>query len=1590
MVSKKRGLLLLVVVMILGSLLVTGENARYGELDFGSQDVIGLSPDYCYNGISDGKPIEAALKIPPPFPDSGCYVYMNEEDTFDDGSCEGYADPGMQYYPYETNPTIFVDGSIYSMYLMGDWATLAAKWIAPNGNAYICEKGGWWVECSEDTLGSYLWIDNYLFNCTLHSDLSLPQWVPTSIDFDQDGYVNGPQDCYDNPAETSLQQEGCPVRDKKGVLDRECSLPADSTCVICINRAAPEVCGDEIDNDCNSLTPDDCNQNEYACTQNPSPSELEYSPNQKNVYDSSFAWINTQEGGYCCGYNGVLDLGKQIVSNQLENYLCVNDNLIGSEKKIAEWSGKIGIQDWYLLKATDLDAQFKVLTIKNPGAQPYDVLSDSSAWRVCNQTGPLDVSGDEVVDKYANAFYCYREGEHWSWAECYGTGISPVNQNVKGRKAGDGLYSLYLDKATINEKGEALVQASKITLSAEKGMYNDFYEISSSGGKLSTAKFDFSGYDQMEFFVRFVNQEERLTAGLNPDLPLNIKLTLYGPSGTDASGSELHEVAYVDQNVLGYSVSNSLFQPGSWTHIIVPLPSNLKAVSRVEISGIPYNENNQIQVKNVYLSNSGGVSPICSGKNSLSGNSWLTSFDGSTSGITGEEMCVSHFGEKAWLGDDSEVKVEEASCCGNTLHEYYSGSSRSGYGCWNSQPIAPDTTTNNIEVEVDYQDVLNTISYTPVNVKYDLKVTRKNTETSEVDTNNISPSISPNLITYEIKKVTSAEELNSKIPEKISDVWELQSVEIINVESNLQIYFFNTVTGELITGKLNPTLLSRGMRDYVILAEARQVNPLGQQVSSAHKLLNYPCNQDSCYFPLPGFPTYILSNPHPDLYQLYFISESGSTLLTKETKTFSEPGILQARQVAQQIIYINSDASIDLTEESSGTDQNFYGCEAPSYLEGTKSLLPQNNLPYCSIEANFFCSPSVIHEVGKEKYTTINSWSNESLFLVGYETPQEGAENATEFFANFKLQLKDADISSENRSYNSPLLPGRNFLSNANFAPNGEELPHWKILPSPNKLQEKIEERDTNSYVIKLSEGETLQSEKISVGHNLNLSFTQNSSCGYRILLVDKEGNPSEVMDKFNSGESSYLILEFFGPGEVFQPLLQAVDDLGMNSYNYDSDYSARAGAACCPKNHCWNGYACVEDMAEYTSLVESLGEQRFYRCVNGEWNHFPTKKDWTGDLEKWGFCPSLSQCFVLSSNYGASKLNIANDFYEGKYPTCINSSEYILDHYCDNGNWTSRTKFLADKLLEIVDQDSDYQLYCDDYQHSLLDYTTTENYLGGNIVQQVSGQTDDLLSGTVITSPVKNCFDQIMNGEGKRLVKDNENRHENTCVNNICVLKYKESGVDKVAFATSLNKPLTDSSSFLLALGVSQGSLNSVCPPDEGIVSNGFAQCDLGAVEGELWYAPDINAVIFARDGININPSWFSKTLTRIGEWVGGLFGTKSELSSEKRFVDEAQNYHQLYISNQDGKRIRAMQEYFSEEKQTLIVEYENYQTPMCNYLMNLKTPPELEVELFKEASGEGKLKCTTENEIQRVESIAGIDFLWSQMTASLRTRIE
>ena len=315
----------------------------------------------------------------------------------------------------------------------------------------ICLDDNFWHLCNNINTGTIIHANNYIYNCSL-DDIGLLRWQKLSgFDLDHDGYTDQMGDCQDDPS-----QDPSYCSELKTPEDCGEGNVYNAKCSICIHPSASEICGDGIDNDCDAETSDDCHKNKEACEESfiegvsveeapptedgtepaPVPGSYAY-----NIYRESFSWINTDDGGYCCGYEGINDLGvlKEGTGEFSGNYLCLNEekSLVGYEDAVAsvfnpseaDPSGTADrcLGNWCWINAIGGPpggAQFHIFTIKKPDQQPYDVVSNSQEWFECNENEPKTLvpplmAGAEEVSylELANRFYCYQEGQHWSWKE---------------------------------------------------------------------------------------------------------------------------------------------------------------------------------------------------------------------------------------------------------------------------------------------------------------------------------------------------------------------------------------------------------------------------------------------------------------------------------------------------------------------------------------------------------------------------------------------------------------------------------------------------------------------------------------------------------------------------------------------------------------------------------------------------------------------------------------------------------------------------------------------------------------------------------------------------------------------------------------------------------------------------------------------------------------------------------------------------------------------------------------------------------------------------------------------------------------------
>ncbi|MCX6711228.1 MAG: putative metal-binding motif-containing protein [Candidatus Woesearchaeota archaeon] len=324
------------------------------------------------------------------------------------------------------------------------------------------------------------------------------------------------------------------------------------------------------------------------------------------------------------------------------------------------------------------------------------------------------------------------------------------------------------------------------------------------------------------------------------------------------------------------------------------------------------------------------------------------------------------------------------------------------------------------------------------------------------------------------------------------------------------------------------------------------------------------------------------------------------------------------------------------------------------------------------------------------------------------------------------------------------------------------------------------------------------------------------------------------------------------------------------------------------------------------------------------------TRRNWTNEIS--GCCLEESQCLVDPDGSLEQIGNVSAYFSDNK-PRCINSGQFILDHYCNNGEWTTRTALIAGELLNFTYADagrsSDFTLFCDDYTYALNYY----EYL-----------------------PVINYLSQPCS----------LNNVEIPCLNDICVLRYKDGSSYKVIAATALNWNISNSTpfSFLNAIGRSASYCNAVSGSDYAACSNGK----------DVWYNPIINAVVFSNTGFSLNPSFIDSLITILRN----PFGTLINWINQRNMADQQwpiANFKKLYISSNAGKKVSA---FISNNSQAsnLFMHFQSFSTDLCS-----------EAETFVPGSCTKATKCDQmiNSSVAKGETNKLFDS-WAEMTAQLR----
>ncbi|MEA3514932.1 MAG: hypothetical protein U9R34_05625 [Nanoarchaeota archaeon] len=317
---------------------------------------------------------------------------------------------------------------------------------------------------------------------------------------------------------------------------------------------------------------------------------------------------------------------------------------------------------------------------------------------------------------------------------------------------------------------------------------------------------------------------------------------------------------------------------------------------------------------------------------------------------------------------------------------------------------------------------------------------------------------------------------------------------------------------------------------------------------------------------------------------------------------------------------------------------------------------------------------------------------------------------------------------------------------------------------------------------------------------------------------------------------------------------------------NLSASISPISGSSsCCPVDECWDGTNCVANQISDSTLDTFYG----YRCYDGEWVEVELKEAW--DKEEVGFCQRADQCLVTMAGSSGSNDNPDKFYTDTDKPICVADGDSFLDRYCEDGEWTSRTKQIAQAMINMATEKSikKYTLYCDDYDKTLPEY--------------------------------KNILPENCNRDGYQV----------PCINNVCILSYE----DNVIIGTSYNVPI-DSENLM------SDPIANLCKDakvsEEDAPSGKFVSCD----NRKGWYNHDIESIIFNKDSLITvslpNNNWlnfFSPLLKGVMDamldWIIG-WGPKTMLYGEVSaipvdFINNMQNFDKIYITHAGGKHLIA-----------------------------------------------------------------------------------
>ena len=469
----------------------------------------------------------------------------------------------------------------------------------------------------------------------------------------------------------------------------------------------------------------------------------------------------------------------------------------------------------------------------------------------------------------------------------------------------------------------------------------------------------------------------------------------------------------------------------------------------------------------------------------------------------------------------------------------------------------------------------------------------------------------------------------------------------------------------------------------------------------------------------------------------------------------------------------------------------------------------------------------------------------------------------------------------------------------------------------------------------------------------INGTFLACDTTEYQYLINEKFGiNPQLVENKPVCTLEKDLNLEtkFFCniQSGIWEELISIPTDHGIpdtqliDEMHVSDSEPVEPGAgsqACCPAGDCWNGSVCVGNQAD---LVGGLIYNDL-RCINGDW--VEARQKWRWDLTVPGFCLNPDTQCLVDQQVGCI------DAYQY---AC--SAEGNCDYYCSSeGNWTTRTKYLAQQMKVFAEaQSGSYDLFCDS------DISIVTNFVDYELKEVFPSVPPGVYAEDLLGN---HCN---INGVA-----------DQPCVSSMCVLKY--TGGIAIGLTTNVEniEDITESPFRLF------GETQSVCSTGAQATSStsgAFEKCGTSNV----WFNEKTRSIISVPQG-----TVPQRTVIQISDAFDQFFVdmivtpfmsqiVPLGLESQFSFLDRASIMHALFFAHRQSQDVYA---YYEGPRRYSVV----YQSHIAMGMPQMGQDEEAMCDYLKEKS-QTPVVCNPPNDYYVIDDDTFVNDFKNDVMAKLR----